>query len=113
MPLGISLTRGTCAASNNVARWSRVHDCVPTPMRMKIVMCLLCTTVLVASISARGQPSAPSTSELLARFGTAPNGVARYEYRTSVMPLLTGDDKSLAEQLLATVDSELGLYNEA
>lgn len=82
-------------------------------MRIKIVMCLLCTTVLVAPISAREQSSAPSTSELLTRFGTAPNGLARYEYLTSVMPLLTDDDKSLAEQLLATVDSELGLYNEA
>lgn len=81
-------------------------------MRMKTVMCLLCTTVLVASISALGQPS-PTTSELLTRFGTAPNGLARYEYLVSVMPQLTGDDKSLAEQLLATVDSELGLYNEA
>lgn len=82
-------------------------------MRMKIVMCLLCTTVLVASISAHGQSSVPTTSELLTRFGTAPNGLARYEYLTSVMPQLTGDDKALAEQLLATVDSELGLYNEA
>jgi hypothetical protein len=82
-------------------------------MRMKTVMCLLCTTVLVASISVRGQSSAPTTSELLNRFGTAPNGLARYEYLTSVMPQLAGDDKSLAEQLLATVESELGLYNEA
>lgn len=83
------------------------------PMRLTTVMCLLCTTVLVAPISARGQSSAPSTSQLLNRFGTAPNGLARHEYLTSVMPVLTGDDKTLAEQLLATVDSELGLYNEA
>jgi len=82
-------------------------------MRMKMVMCLLCTTVLVASISAGERPSAPSTTELLHRFGTAPNGLARYEYLSSVLPELTGEDKSLAEQLLATVDSELGLYNEA
>jgi hypothetical protein len=82
-------------------------------MRMKIVMCLLCTTVLVASISAQGQPSAPTASELLSRFGTAPNGLARYEYLVSVIPQLKGDNKSLAQQLLATVDSELGLYNEA
>ncbi|XRD86294.1 hypothetical protein ISN73_15975 [Dyella acidisoli] len=82
-------------------------------MRLKIVMCLLCTTVLVAPLSAREQLSPPSTTELLTRFGTAPNGLARYEYLTSVMPLLTGEDKSFAKQLLATVDSELGLYNEA
>lgn len=76
-------------------------------------MCLLCTTVLVASISAHGQPSPPSATALLRQFGSAPNGLARYEYLTSVIPLLSGDDKSLAQQLLATVDSELGLYNEA
>ncbi|RUL72889.1 hypothetical protein [Dyella choica] len=82
-------------------------------MRLMNVMCLLCTTALAASISAHGQPSPPSAGELLSRFGSAPNGLARHEYLTSVMPLLSGDDKSLALQLLATVDSELGLYNEA
>jgi hypothetical protein len=82
-------------------------------MRMKMVMCLLCTTVLVASVSAREQLSVPSTAELLDHFGTAPNGLARYEYLSSVLPQLAGEDKVLAEQLLATVDSELGLYNEA
>ena len=82
-------------------------------MRLTSVMCLLCTTVLVASISAYGQPSAPSASELLSRFGGAPNGLARHEYLTSVMPSLRGEDKTLAQQLLATVDSELGLYNQA
>jgi len=83
------------------------------PMRLTTVMCLLCTTVLVASISAHGQSSAPSSSELLSRFGGAPNGLARHEYLTSVMPSLSGEDKTLAQQLLATVDSELGLYNQA
>ncbi|WP_188795684.1 hypothetical protein [Dyella nitratireducens] len=82
-------------------------------MRLTTVMCLLCTTVLVASISAHEQPPAPSATELLSRFGGAPNGLARHEYLSSVMPLLSGDDKSLAQQLLATVDSELGLYNQA
>lgn len=83
------------------------------PMRLITAICLLCTTVLVASVSAREQPSAPSASELLSRFGSASNGLARHEYLTSVMPLLSGNDKMLAQQLLATVDSELGLYNEA
>jgi hypothetical protein len=83
------------------------------PMRIPIAMCLFCTTVLLASTSLRAQPAAPSTTELLTRFGTAPNGLARYNYLTSVMPLLDKDNKMLAQQLLATVDSELGLYNEA
>lgn len=82
-------------------------------MRIRTVMCLLCTTVLVASISAGEQASPPSASELVLRFGTAPNGLARHEYLTSVTPLLAGNNKALAQQLLATVDSELGLYDEA
>lgn len=77
------------------------------------LICLFCTTVLLASSSARSQAPPPSTTELLSRFGSAPNGLARYAYLSSVMPALQGDDKSLVQQLLATVDSELGLYNEA
>jgi hypothetical protein len=96
------------------AGWHHEHDIAfPMPMRLTSVMCLLCTTVLVASISAHGQPSAPSAAQLLSRFGSAPNGLVRHEYLTSVMPLLSGEDKTLAQQLLATVDSELGLYNQA
>jgi hypothetical protein len=81
------------------------------------LMCLFCTTVLLASSSAHAEvtPSAtpPSSTELLSHFGSAPNALARYSYLTSVIPVLQGDDKSLAQQLLATVDSELGLYDEA
>jgi hypothetical protein len=86
-------------------------------MRTAIVKCLFCTTVLLASTSAHAQAPAssapPTTEELLVKFGSAPNGLARYEYLNAVMPTLQGDDKMLAQQLLATVDSELGLYDEA
>jgi hypothetical protein len=85
-------------------------------MRITNVMCLFCTTVLLASTSVRAQsnaPSAPSADEVMRKFGSAPNGLARYEYLTSVLPVMQGDDKSLVQQLLATVDNELGLYNEA
>jgi hypothetical protein len=92
---------------------SRNHDITAMPMRISFVMCLFCTTVLLASTSAHAQASAPSTHELMTRFGTAPNGLARYQYLVSVVPLLNKDDKLLAQQLLATVDSELGLYNQA
>lgn len=78
---------------------------------------LFCTIVLLAPSSAHAEitPSVtpPSTRELLNEFGSAPNGLVRYSYLTSVIPVLQGDDKSLAQQLLATVDSELGLYDEA
>ncbi len=77
------------------------------------VMCLLCTIVLLASTDARGQTSAPTAREVVTKFGSAPNGLARYNYLVSVMPSLSNEDKTLAQQLLATVESELGLYNEA
>ena len=83
------------------------------PMRLWFVMCLSCTTVLLASTSAHPQSTAPSTDELLKHFGAAPNGLARYDYLNSVLPVVDGDEKLLTLQLLATVDSELGLYNEA
>jgi hypothetical protein len=89
---------------------------VPSPHRPMFkthVMCLLCTTVLLAASGAHGQPAPPSTLQLLHRFGSAPNGLARYSYLVAVIPTLQGDNKSLAQQLLATVDSELGLYDEA
>lgn len=83
------------------------------PMRIPFVMCLFCTTVLLASTGAHAQASAPSAREILTHFGNAPNGLARYNYLVSVVPLLHNDDRVLAQQLLATVESELGLYNEA
>jgi hypothetical protein len=82
-------------------------------MRMTNVMCLFCTTVLLASTSAHAQAPAPSAEEVMHKFGSAPNGLARYSYLTAVLPTMQGNDKTLVQQLLATVDSELGLYDEA
>jgi hypothetical protein len=87
-------------------------------MPMRLLKCLFCTTVLLALTSVHAQAPAPDTSvptteELIKRFGAAPNGLARYDYLTEVMPRLHKDDAVFAQQLLATVDSELGLYNEA
>jgi hypothetical protein len=82
-------------------------------MRLANVMCLFCTTVLLASTSVHAQSAAPSAEEVLQKFGAAPNGLARHTYLTSVLPVMQGNDKSLVQQLLATVDSELGLYDEA
>ena len=85
---------------------------------MRLLKCLCCTTVLLALTSVHAQTpapntSAPTTDELIKHFGAAPNGLARYDYLTEVMPRLGKDDAVFAQQLLATVDSELGLYNEA
>ena len=96
---------------------SRNHDIVPT-MPMRLPKCLFCTTVLLALTSVHAQApvpdtSVPTTDEVIKHFGDAPNGLARYNYLTEVIPRLDKDDAAFAQQLLATVDSELGLYNEA
>jgi hypothetical protein len=87
-------------------------------MPMRLSKCLFCTCVLLASASAYAQSPAPETSvpttdAVLKHFGSAPNGLARYEYLTGVIPKLDKEDASFARQLLATVDDELGLYDEA
>ncbi|PXV56203.1 hypothetical protein SAMN04487785_12330 [Dyella jiangningensis] len=41
------------------------------------------------------------------------NDLARYSYLREVMPQLTKDDRLIDQQLLATVEDELGLYDEA
>ncbi|QNK00542.1 hypothetical protein [Dyella telluris] len=41
------------------------------------------------------------------------NDLARYKYLREVMPELTRDDRLIDQQLLATVEDELGLYDEA
>lgn len=82
-------------------------------MPMRFSKCLFCTTVLLAVTGAHAQTPAPTTNELLKQFGAAPNSLARYEYLVAVIPKLDKDNLVLARQLLATVDSELGLYDEA
>lgn len=42
-----------------------------------------------------------------------PNDLARYDYLTKVAPFVSDDDQSLALQLIASAENELGLYNEA
>jgi hypothetical protein len=96
---------------------ARNHDIVPT-MPIRLPKCLFCTIVLLAFTSVHAQApapetSAPTTEDLIKHFGIAPNGLARYEYLTKVIPKLDKDDAVFARQLLATVDSELGLYDEA
>ena len=81
------------------------------PTRLLIFLVCSCLPLLTANVCAQTSP--PSTQTMLTRFGAAPNGLARHDYLSSVLPSLDGNDKSLARQLLATVDSELGLYNEA
>lgn len=87
-------------------------------MPMRLPKCLFCTTVLLAFASVHAQAPAPetpvpTTEDLIKHFGAAPNGLARYDYLIEVIPRLDKDDAAFARQLLAAVDSELGLYDEA
>lgn len=55
----------------------------------------------------------PSIREILHQFRAQPNDLARREYLVDLLPELSEPDFSFAKQMLATVDAELGLYNEA
>jgi len=66
-------------------------------------------------------PEAPVTAssatavkrDLFAETAHIKNDLARYLYLREVMPTLTQSDRLIDQQLLATVEDELGLYDEA
>ncbi|MFC5740659.1 hypothetical protein [Dyella tabacisoli] len=68
-----------------------------------------------AATTAQAAPSQPSLlqRELLRKLPLLKNDLARYQYLTESIPQLSETDRILAQQLLATVENELGMYNEA
>jgi len=73
-----------------------------------IAIIAICSAALLASVA-----NAQSEDKLFREFRAQPNDLARYEYLITVMPRLSATDQEFAKQLLATVESELGLYTEA
>ena len=67
------------------------------------------------------QPESPATAssatavnrDLFTETAHIKNDLARYLYLREVMPQLTKDDRLIDQQLLATVEDELGFYDEA
>lgn len=62
---------------------------------------------------ARASSSTAVKRDLFEETAHLKNDLARYSYLRDVMPQLTKDDRLIDQQLLATVEDELGLYDEA
>ena len=78
-------------------------------MFKSLAIIAVCSAALLASVA-----NAQSAEDKLFReFRAQPNDLARYQYLVTAMPQLSPTDQSFAKQLLATDESELGLYNEA
>jgi hypothetical protein len=76
-------------------------------------------TPAAAQTSSAPEPPATASSatavkrDLFAETAHIKNDLARYLYLREVMPTLTQSDRLIDQQLLATVEDELGLYDEA
>src|SRR5690349_13106700 len=77
------------------------------------VLLALATVCAGAHAAQKKAPSNPFGSNLFDDLQPLTGELARYEYLVAAMPQLTGNDKSLAQQLLASCENELGLYSEA
>ncbi|MFC5741714.1 hypothetical protein [Dyella tabacisoli] len=76
-------------------------------------MALLLTIVPVIASATDGPKPADSTLAFFRQLNAQPNELARAAYLTDQAAQLSPADRSIAMQLLAGAESELGLYNEA
>jgi hypothetical protein len=74
-----------------------------------IAFCMITPLVLTA----RAQDYSPDAVSMFHELKRQPNDLARYAYLISVIPKLSVSDQQLAMQMFASVENELGLYNEA
>jgi hypothetical protein len=98
--------------------------------KWRALLTVAMTTVVCASASAQQSATSAQTAptpeppvrastvitvkrDLFEEAAHLKNDVARYSYLREVMPQLTKDDRLVDQQLLATVEDELGLYDEA
>nr|WP_233176267.1 hypothetical protein [Dyella sp. ASV24] len=98
--------------------------------KWRALLTVAMTTVVCASASAQQSATSAQTTptpeppvrastvitvkrDLFEEAAHLKNDVARYSYLREVMPQLTKDDRLVDQQLLATVEDELGLYDEA
>ncbi|MGC1548321.1 MAG: hypothetical protein WA777_07295 [Rhodanobacter sp.] len=77
-------------------------------MFKRLVVIAACSAALLTSVV-----SAQSERQVFQDFRAQPNDLARYQYLITAMPNLSPANQDFAKQLLATVEAELGLYDEA
>ncbi|WP_266156803.1 hypothetical protein [Dyella silvatica] len=98
----------------------RMPDAIPTmPIQLARLGLLLALSAMPAAHAAQ-QPasssSAPATTyqhNLLRELSLLKNDLARYEFLSESLPRLSEADRLVAQQLLASAENELGMYNEA
>lgn len=83
------------------------------PMRLKPALCLALAAAAALPLKAADQRFSHVQVEMFRTLKQKPNDLARFDYLTKVAAFLSEGDQSLALQLLASTENELGLYNEA
>jgi hypothetical protein len=89
------------------------------PLRLASLGLLLALSAMSAAQAAQqpaasaSTPAAPPQHNLLHEVSQLKNDLARYQYLSDALPRLSGNDRLVAQQLLASAENELGLYNEA
>lgn len=74
---------------------------------------LLCFALVLASTAAVADKAPATRNELFRTLQPMTDDLARFEYLLRALPRLSPDDRPIAVQLLASIENELGLYNEA
>ncbi len=82
------------------------------PALFRMVSIAVCTIVPLVS-SAQAQDFSPAAIEMFHGLRQQSNDLARYVYLVKTVPSLPVADRPLAMQMFASVENELGLYNEA
>jgi hypothetical protein len=85
---------------------------MPVRVLFRVIPIALCTIASLAP-SALAQDFSPAAIEMFHGLRQQPNDLARYVYLVKTLQELPVADRPLAMQMFASVENELGLYNEA
>ncbi|GAA0888230.1 hypothetical protein [Rhodanobacter soli] len=85
---------------------------MPVRVLFRVIPIALCTIASLAP-PALAQSFSPAAIEMFHGLRQQPNDLARYVYLVKTMQELPVADRPLAMQMFASVENELGLYNEA
>lgn len=100
----------------------RMSDAIQTALLRLASLCLLLALSGLPAVQASQQPASAASASasasssqhnLLHEVMLLKNDLVRYQYLSDALPRLSGNDRLLAQQLLASAENELGLYNEA
>lgn len=79
----------------------------------KTVVFAACCAAVLLTQPVRAQRFTPAATKMFLQLNRQPNDLARYVYLIHVTPKLPAADQQLGMQMFSTVESGLGLYNEA